>query len=837
VLRLFKGVECVTGGQKKALENAEVVQAVVAFWKGIRDVLLVAPCGSGKTLAVLALAAVQAKTVVLVLPYKALANSIEARLEEACIPHGRWPQAVHVGAQPLPRVLLLSADKLRHAADDLQQLASESRLLGVVVDEAHVPLTAAYRGDLLQNLQGLALVRTKLLFMSGTFPPEHEGRLREEVHSPALAVVRCPTVRPNVAYTVDLRASTAAAAATLVDDVNRHLAAGGRRALVFVLTQGETAEIAGRFEAGRAVVHHSGGSLTDEEREAAVSSFQAGATPVMVATSGFGTGTDDREVDLVAHFRGSHGLLDFGQESSRGGRAGQPSRSVVYTTQGQIGRMQPALASYLASDTCRRAVLQTRLDGLSSPPCVLIPGAARCDNCTRAADAAQILQLPPLPPVPAAQPAQPAPQPDQDAPAAPAADALPDLAPSDDQDGPDAHGAQVSQVGQVGHIAPAAPDAQDAPAAHDGPHADAAPDPRGGRPAPAGHPAHVDLAAPARPSAPAAQDASLPRQQLTASNRHHLYPVQPRSPPTTPGQQAAAAAAASVRPAQQGQPPGPAALPPPPPAQQAAAGRGAPAVRPVLLPQRGPATLPRPPPAQQATAAASVRPVPQGHPPGPAALPPPPPAQQAAAGRGAPAVRPVLVPQPGPAALPRPPPAQQVAAGHGAPALLAHLRHAPPPLALEQPVGVKKRGRSDDDDLDPDTDVAPLHVERAKRARVEDIPAALITQDLAKWAMKPRCPFHPPISRPKCPLADCATHKTYCWGCGGARCKQGACGFKTDKFLKYPQHENRCICCGIPQRIGQQLTHTQSQFGSAKECPFKGILLTEVEGAISGLPP
>ena len=70
-------------------------------------------------------------------------------------------------------------------------------------------------------------------------------------------------------------------------------------------------------------------NLNSISRKANELDFMSGKKRIMVATSAFGMGIDQQNVDLVIHFNFPLSLIDYYQQSGRAGRARQKSKCVL----------------------------------------------------------------------------------------------------------------------------------------------------------------------------------------------------------------------------------------------------------------------------------------------------------------------------------------------------------------------------------------------------------------------------------------------------------------------------------------------------------------------------
>ena len=108
----------------------------------------------------------------------------------------------------------------------------------------------------------------------------------------------------------------------------------------------------------------------------------------IVATSALGTGVDFPGIVFILHMGMPWSIIDFAQESGRGGRAGEVVDSVIVIEEGEVDyRLSKdgesidvaAMAQFIHATGCRRGVMSWHLDG-KRVECSDIE-AVRCDWC------------------------------------------------------------------------------------------------------------------------------------------------------------------------------------------------------------------------------------------------------------------------------------------------------------------------------------------------------------------------------------------------------------------------------------------------------------------------
>ncbi|MHB8571926.1 MAG: RecQ family ATP-dependent DNA helicase [Candidatus Dormibacteria bacterium] len=311
--------------------QAEVVGAAEAG----RDVLFVAPTGSGKSIAYWVPGVAGGGLTLVVSPLIALMVDQVARLNALgvaaeCVHSqmnsGARAAAIERAGRGELRFLYVAPERI--AAPGFLGALGRLTVGSFVVDEAHC--ISSWGHDFRPDYRRLgdaveACRRPPVWAFTATATPRVRDDIVQSLGLVDPLVQVTGFVRDNLTMSViECRGRSEKREALL-----RRINPGAGRALVYCGRRADAEDIAQLLGSHRIPAASYHGALAGEDRQDTYTDFASGELKVIVATSAFGMGVDFADIRQVIHFDFPGSLEEYYQQAGRAGRDGLPSECVL----------------------------------------------------------------------------------------------------------------------------------------------------------------------------------------------------------------------------------------------------------------------------------------------------------------------------------------------------------------------------------------------------------------------------------------------------------------------------------------------------------------------------
>lgn len=242
------------------------------------------------------------------------------------------------------------------------------------------------------------------MLATATSPPWLADHILKRFSITDCQIIRAATARPEISYKVTVDRVETIAKSSLLAEVRRVMRSyePNAKALVFCRSHETVDDLAEKLECKPFYR-----DLPKDQLEKTWREFVTSRAPsVLVCTSAVGAGVDVRGIRHVWHYGMPWSLIDYAQESGRGGRDGKEAFSHILTWEKELNSesknyTEDELRRLVGQTTeCRRTIMGQVLDGRPTS-CAMLRKPNLCDNCEKsvnALDAQTVVTVPRTPP-------------------------------------------------------------------------------------------------------------------------------------------------------------------------------------------------------------------------------------------------------------------------------------------------------------------------------------------------------------------------------------------------------------------------------------------------------
>ena len=326
-----------------------------------RDVLVVWPTGSGKSLCYQLPALVLPGLTLVISPLIALMDDQTAQGRKrgwpvTCVHSGvsREDREKRLGQVARGEIKLLYVTPERFRQPDFMKMIEGVKVSLLAVDEAHC--ISQWGHDFRPDYSRVGNIRSALgnppvVALTATATREVQADILKVLRAPDATVMWEGVERPNLylaAEEFDHADDKLPALRAWLTDVK------GPKIVYFTLI-GTLEKVSAQLDVPHDVYH---GDVPDGRRRGALKRFLGGESDVMLATPAFGLGVDKADVRGVLHYEMPGSIESYYQEVGRAGRDGQPARCLMLYAQSDLETQMKFIETLTPDPTFVRATYE-----------------------------------------------------------------------------------------------------------------------------------------------------------------------------------------------------------------------------------------------------------------------------------------------------------------------------------------------------------------------------------------------------------------------------------------------------------------------------------------------
>jgi superfamily II DNA helicase RecQ len=315
-------------------------EALIAIMNNQSPVLVIMGTGAGKSLLFqLPAHSQKSGTTVVVVPLKTLERSLHERCRKAGISSIMWDKGQ---ADRMAQVVFVQPESAVGTRFNqyLNRLEGLGQLDRIVIDECHTVLQSGpdFRPKMREAGAILGGRGKQMIFLTATLAPASEPEFFDIMRIDPVRPIRGVTTRPNIRYSVveyERGIEQSEAVSRLISQKLQEYPSPAK--MIIYSNSIRTIEELGE-QLGYPMYYADVGS---EKEKAQIQQRWENATErVAICSNAFGLGIDQPDVRVVCHVGPIYDMENYGQESGRAGRDGNPSEAVIIVGAGTQERLQ-----------------------------------------------------------------------------------------------------------------------------------------------------------------------------------------------------------------------------------------------------------------------------------------------------------------------------------------------------------------------------------------------------------------------------------------------------------------------------------------------------------------